>query len=299
VKVIQPTPITDANLTSINVIEDSTDAWSGAATYALADRVHLASTHRVYESVQAANLNHAPETDDGTWWVDVGPTNAWAAFDGAVGTICTVDTPGDDLEIVLEPGIIGALAILECAAQTITVTLESGATEVYSHTENMLSVAVTDWYEYFFEPIEYRTELVILDIPPYADGVLTITINHETGAACGMCAVGKPRFIGDTRFGATAGIMDYSRKTTDEWGHTTIVPRSYARRSRVPLLIENRLLNNVYRYLAEVRATPCVWVGTEDPLFGVVVLYGFFRDFDIEIAYPTKSLCNLEIEGLT
>ncbi len=297
-KVIQPTAVTDANLTSISVDEDSTAAWSGATTYALADRVHRVSTHRVYESVQAGNLNHTPETDDGTWWIDVGPTNAWAAFDGAVGTICTVDTSGDDLVIVIEPGTIGAVALLECTAQTITVTLESGATEVYSHPEDMLSVAVTDWYEYFFEPIEYRSELVLLDIPPYADGVLTITISHETAAACGLVAVGKPRYLGDTQYGARAGIIDYSRKTTDEFGYTSITQRSYARRSSVTLFLENRILNNLYRHLGDIRATPCVWVGAEDPIFGPLVLYGFYRDMSVDIAYPNHSLCNLEIEGL-
>jgi hypothetical protein len=28
-------------------------------------------------------------------------------------------------------------------------------------------------------------------------------------------------------------------------------------------------------------------------------VYGFFKDFNIEVSYPTQSWCSLEIEGLT
>ena len=42
---------------------------------------------------------------------------------------------------------------------------------------------------------------------------------------------------------------------------------------------------------------PCVWVG--DERYSSTIIYGFYKDFDITIAYHLVSDCNLEIEGLT
>jgi hypothetical protein len=39
-----------------------------------------------------------------------------------------------------------------------------------------------------------------------------------------------------------------------------------------------------------------VWVGSEE--YASMIVYGFYKDFSIEISYPTVSICSLEIEGL-
>ena len=69
-KLIIPTTITDAMLTSTNVDETISTVWSGATTYAAGAFVYiLTGTKRdIYESLQAANLNKAPATET-DWWV--------------------------------------------------------------------------------------------------------------------------------------------------------------------------------------------------------------------------------------
>ena len=52
------------------------------------------------------------------------------------------------------------------------------------------------------------------------------------------------------------------------------------------------------RVLAEVRATPCAWLGVDVAGFDPLTVYGFYKDFSIDIAYFYTSRCNLEIEGL-
>ncbi len=55
----------------------------------------------------------------------------------------------------------------------------------------------------------------------------------------------------------------------------------------------------MYRKLADLRATPCVWVGSDKPELDPLVVFGFYKDFQVEVAYHTVSFCTLEIEGLT
>jgi hypothetical protein len=90
-KYIKPTPITDTEFISSTRAENDHAAWSAATTYALAARVISTATHRIYESVQAGNLNHA--LTDVAWWIDIGPTNRWAMFDTVVGSITSQATP--------------------------------------------------------------------------------------------------------------------------------------------------------------------------------------------------------------
>ena len=63
-------------------------------------------------------------------------------------------------------------------------------------------------------------------------------------------------------------------------------------------LVDNTQINAVQRVLADIRAIPSVFIGSEDADYAPLVVYGFYRDFSIDIAYPTKSWCRLEVEGL-
>ena len=104
--------------------------------------------------------------------------------------------------------------------------------------------------------------------------------------------------MGDTQYGASAGIVDYSVKTTDSFGNTTVVQRTYAKRMNSNLMINNNIVDDVVNLLASYRSTPLVWVGAESNYTSLIV-YGFYKDFDVNIAYLEVSDCTLTIEGLT
>jgi hypothetical protein len=65
-------------------------------------------------------------------------------------------------------------------------------------------------------------------------------------------------------------------------------------------MVHNSQLNRVQRLLYDLRAVPVVWLGNNDaPEFEEpMVVFGFYRDFSTDVAYPTVSFCSLEIEGL-
>ena len=117
-KVLAPLAVTAGMLTSSTLAETEYPAWSSGSTYALADRRIYG--HRVYESLQASNLNHQPDTSP-TWWADVGPTNRWAMFDGAVNT-ASADTV--DIVVTLTPGaVVDSVACISAIGQSVRVQM--------------------------------------------------------------------------------------------------------------------------------------------------------------------------------
>lgn len=295
-KVITPTPINDARFTSSTAPENDFAAYAAGTTYALGAKVIRTSTHRIYESLQAGNTGKTPETSP-TWWLDIGPTNRWAMFDTVIGTKTTLASP---LTVVLAPGAVDSIALLELVGASVTVSMTStaGGGSVYSKTVSLDASEVGDYYEYFFAPFVQRQSVVLTDLPPYADGVITVSLTGST-VSMGLLSVGMASELGSAQYGATAGITDYSIKTVDAFGNTTLTQRSYAKRSTVNLWMEKGTINRVHRKLSDLRATPCVWVGVEDAELDPLTVFGFFKDFSIDVAYPTVALCSLEIEGMT
>jgi len=299
-KLIRPVTVTNSVLTYSNVPETDYTAWSGVTAYTVGTRVILVSTHKIYECL-VANTNFSPDvnlTGTAPKWLEISSTNKWKMFDASWGSQTSIATP---LTFVLAPvAIINSLALLNVDATSITVNATASGVNVYSKTIDMVGgEQVIDWYSYFFELITYKSDLVLTDIPPYSNSTITVSIiNTSSTATCGNCVVGNYYDLGDTQYGASAGIVDYSVKTTDSFGNTTVVQRTYAKRMNSNLMINNNIVDDVVNLLASYRSTPLVWVGAESNYTSLIV-YGFYKDFDVNIAYPDYSSCSLTIEGLT
>lgn len=274
-------------------------AYSGATTYALGDRVHVigADSHLVYESLQAGNLNHTPATSP-TWWALVGATNRWAMFD----TSNTSQTQRlDQVAVVVTPAeLVNAVALTNLSATSVRVT-STDATDgvVYDRTVDLVwDSGITDWYGYFFEPIVRKTDVVFTDLPPYLGAQIGITVaaDGET-VGVGAAVLGNIRTLGVTESGAQIGVDDYSIKSQDDYGNYSITERAFAKRGRFDVVCPGQVADEIQRLLAQYRATPIVYVGSGR--FASAVLFGFYKDFTLQIQSPTLALLSIEIEGLT
>ena len=302
-KFIRPTAVTDAILTSSSVAETDYAAWAAATSYTVGDRVIRTSTHRIYENLIAGVNATAPESAP-TRWVDVGATNRWAMFDQSVGSNTTAS---DSITVVLAPGRFNSLTLLQIDAATVTVDLTVDGDSVYSASMDLTAGnLVGDWYQYFYEPVYQQDAVVItdlvdaslLDIPAYSEGVLTVTITRTGGTvSCGVLVVGLYAEIGTAEHAATIGIVDYSRKETDVYGNTTVTRRSFSKRMNVPIVVEKTDVDYVSRLLAQYRSTPLVWVGAGS-IYTSMIIYGFYKDWEISIDNNIFSKLSLQVEGL-
>jgi hypothetical protein len=299
-KVIPPLSITDSTLTSSNVTENDYTAWSSGTTYALGDRVIITTPniHKIYESLQASNTNKNPTTNP-TWWIEVSATNRWKMFDLSNST---ATEKADNIIVTITPGqVINGVTLLGLVAQTVRIKLTDPVEGVvYDETYNLNSYgSINNWYNYFFNPISRKTSVVVTDLPSYGSAVLEITItNTGSTAKCSVCVIGQVRSVGEgINLGASTGIQDYSRKEVDQWGNYQLIRRSYSKRVKFSMVVLNTQIDSLQELLADLRTTPCVWIG--DPNYTSTIVYGFYKDFDILINYHTVSDCNLELEGLT
>lgn len=292
-KLIRPSTINDAALVSSTVAETDHAAWSSAITYALGALV--IKNHRIWSSAQASNTNHDPATSGVSWWVDTGPTNRWAMFDDKVGTLTTAT---ETMVVTLAPGRIDSVTLLQVVASTVTIEMTVGAGLVYLRSFSLIDDStVTDWFGYFFDPIRPKDYVLAMDLPVYGEAETTITFDKPSGdVSCGMCIVGQQSDVGGTLASPSVGINDYSKKVTDDFGYTSVVERSFSKRMGAKLILSNGEIDRVHSVLSSVRAIPVVWVGTDQ--LSAMLIFGFFRDFEIDIAYATFSYCTLNIEGM-
>jgi len=97
-------------------------------------------------------------------------------------------------------------------------------------------------------------------------------------------------------------ILDYSRKDTDDFGNTYLRQGNYAKKVECDIWLQNGQIDWVRKKLADVRATPAVYnfnnVNLQTSDFESLIVYGFYRNFEIIIPGINYSKCSFEVEGL-
>lgn len=296
-KILTPFAVTDSILTSSNVPENDHAEWASGTAYTTGQKVIRASTHRIYEALQNST-GKTPESEP-TFWLDTGATNRWRLFDKKIGT---VTSKADSLEYTFTPGkITTGVALLELSAESVRVVVTDPVEGVvYDQTQILTApLSSSDWHSYFFEPVTRRTYAIFEGLPSYRLGVITVTVAGLAGETvqCGVCLLGTVKeFAKGIRYGARAGIQDYSRKAVDDWGNLEIRERPFSKRAFWDVTVPNSSIDGLQRTLAALRATATLYIGSS--LYEATVIYGFFIDFEISLPYPNHSECTIELEGL-
>lgn len=308
-KIIKPTPITDSQFISSTIPEPYNPGsptlevvWVSGSFYPEGEQRIRTETHRIYRCRKThTGISIPPELDE-EHWEDVGPTNRWAMFDNVINT---QSSDVNSISVTIAPGIVNGLSLLELVGDEVTITMRAGVGSpsgpiVYSKTINLDISEVFDWYTYFFEPFTQRKTVVLLDLPPYLNNEITVTITGVAEVKIGSLIVGAVYTLGATQYNATAGIRDYSRKITNEdTGVVSLEQRKFSKRLRAKLQVPASQVNALQQILTDLRAIPTVWVGDDTGEYEALTVFGFYRDFDLDVAYPTTSYYSLDIEGMT
>lgn len=299
-QVIVPVAVTDSILTSHNVAEPDTGetVWASGTSYVSGALVIRTQTHRVYRSLQGSNLNNTPESSP-TWWSDVGPTNRWAMFDSQVSTATVRTSP---LIVELTPTTrCNAIGLFGLVGASLQVEVFDGATRVYNRTVALLDQQPpTDWWEYFYAPIVQRTAVVLNDLVPFGGARVKITITATSGQVrCGALSLGLTRNLGDSLFGVSTGIKDYSVKNYDPLTEAISLSRkTFSKTLSCRTQMPEGAIDGVVTVLEALRATPVVWLSTEDDRFESLNVFGFYEDFAVEFSTAGIAYCSLKIQGM-
>ncbi len=274
--------------------------WNAATAYASGDRATRSTTHRIYQRIIAGTTATAPESDP-TNWLEVGPTNKWAMWDEA-NSSQTQKADGFSYYVFLDASDVANIMVFDNVdADAIRVTaFKSDLSPLgYDETAVLKRHDVDNWYDYFFSDFVYQTAAVFFGLPPLTGIILAVTVTKIGSVAkVGTCVLGRARQIGGTHYGASVGIIDYSVKSTDSFGKTTLIERPEKKRMSISVEIRSDAVDKTRNMLAPYRAKPAMYLGAGGRYSSMIML-GFFQSLDVVIAGPVYSQCNLEIEGLT
>lgn len=294
--IIKPLAITPAMLLSTDVPEADYAAYAPGTTYALADRVIY--DHGIYQSLAAGNVGNTPSTSPAKW-VFVSATNRYKLFDLVNSSQTAQSTT---MTYTVRPGTI------------VTAVAAVNLTSVYSIRIRVISDAYglvrdetitrtrrppgSGWWSWYYGRRTEALASYYIDLPSFADAQIIIDFTGLADMAVGTLILGQvSRWGVGLAAGVSLGIRDYSRKETNEFGDVVLTRRKYANRAQFPLILTTSEVDSFHRFLASVRATPCLWIGSD--VYDSATVYGYYQDFEILISYPTVADCNLTLEGLT
>ncbi len=305
-KVIEPNTLT---LTACSIAEsDAVDGtvWASGTTYAADAKVR--HNHVRYQSLSAGNVGKDPSVEannSGTSavWRKLGATGPYMMLDDFVETQ-TIGTAGTPLTFTVPFDRANSFALLNLIADSVTVKITDGTggdgvllEETFDMTADIGGVSL---FDYCFTKIKTETSIVSTEVAYGIGGTIAVAINAASqNQAVGHVVVGVSRDIGLTKFDAESRITDYSKKTVDDFGVVTLVKRSFAQRTSLPLYLHPDQSDYVSGVLTSLRAKPCVWIGdNRDAGFNALTVYGWIEDWRSVYSGPNEQQLSVDIQGL-
>lgn len=305
--------------------------WSSIVTYSSESVVvhRVKGVDTIFKSVANNNLNYSPSSVQGSrYWQKISPVDFIKPFESVRDLVYLVDgnLDGSSIKSVFRLPIleeIDTIAIFDLFYDSYSVKISSrerifnsSNTQTSSITTVLFNTGVVNNTSNFnsnkarnlilkpgvitpsrvvsggtgFQRTEYTVFLEIELLPPST---------KPSTCFSGNIFVGKTLPLGLTQYGASSSITDYSIKSTDEYGNITLVKRAFAKNMKVSVEVPQADIAKIQKDLQNLRATPLVWYANTDSEYEeALVMYGFYKDMSLNIAYPTYSLLELNIEAL-
>lgn len=231
-------------------------------------------------------------------WLDRGVINSLRMFDGKLDSQTLAD---ESITITITPNTtITGLALFNIKASTVRVVMTDPIDgEVFNSGEVSMfdNGGIDNWFDFFFAPYFAKSDYVTINLPAYPNATIVVTVDGGgSDVAVGELVIGRVLTFGDAQFGTNVGILDFSRKEQDQFGNFDIVKRRFSKRAEYDVKLATRYSSYVQKTLADLRASPVVWIGDETR--EETIVYGYYRSFDIILSTPSLSDATITVEGL-
>lgn len=284
-----------------NLTENDTDdapLWLAASSYTK-DQYVRRPNHKVYRALQAVTAGKTPEdnlTGTAPLWMEWEPTNRWAAFDT---TLDTASTGPEVLQWVVRPGqVVTALAALALDAADVRVSeVTQNGELVHRTTKNLLLKTSRSITDFLFKPIERRPDEVFMDIPPFKNGLLCVTITKPGSTAkVGDIKMGRLEEIGELLVEPEIRTLRRSVIKDDGYGRYKFNKRASSKLLSCVIYIAASRVDSVKAIIDRYTAEPCVIIG--DDRWTSMIILGFVEDFRVTLPDPNNASYTLQAQGL-
>jgi hypothetical protein len=258
-----------------------------------------ASVHRTYESQAATNTGSYPAIDDGTKWIDIGPTNRWAMLDlyrqsrtWAASPLSLTLTPGRRINSVFLGGMV---------ANSVTIEVKVLGVTIYTVTKDLNTRRSYSWSDFFFKRFSTQQSVLLQDLPPQTGASIVMTITRAVGdVGVGSAVIGNFVYLGGTQYGAESKARNYSK--IDRSFDGNLVPP--VRRRNVPtsaqtIWFEKARTADLMRLRDDLNAGIAVWSGLDDDThdyFEPVLILGLPTTFDLNLQHPSHGVLTAVFE---
>lgn len=271
-------------------LEEKAPLWERGRTYQKGEIVR-SDAHLLFEAQSQVN---GVELNDSLSWKCLGSDNTKACFDFFLNTTSKRE---ENLKINFSGG--GGLYLGNITAKSARIEVYNSRTQELIEQKDFKLIYrnTKSWREYFYGEFICQKHLY------YPRSTLTKAVNFllVLENAGGVAEVGSVFCGNEVEFGASlyAGSIsasDFSKIATDEDGYTSITKGHYKKLNEFSILIENERLDHLVNKLIRIRGEPVVFVisNTYESLINFAVL----KSWEVPLELKSKSIVNLEIEGL-
>lgn len=298
-RILSPYEVVDPYLIDSNIPEDDYASWAPGTTYAENDTVILG--HRIYQAVQS-NTGQDPSLDtNDTYWVDMGATNRWRAFDHRLGSSVS-GVGGKVYYKVLLQNTLNSIALFGVDSTSIQIKVSSqDGSIIYSDNTYVLAYRddVVNAWSYVYNEFSYKSILILNNLTLPAGAYVEFTARTNVGnPSIGEIFLGRELVLGDVLSGSKLGVVDYSLKERDDWGGVYLVKRPVTRTVTFSFACLLSEAERVQQIIEKITSRIAVYYGMEgEKTFGTAVA-GVLRDYDLTLV-PNSCEGTLEVESLT
>lgn len=249
--------------------------WNVATAYSAGTRNIISTvTHRRYRALQASTGKDPTDLANIDFWVDDGPTNAYAMFDHNTSQATTVTSP---LNITLTPGFFSGFCLFGLNADQMTVTVKDapGGNVLFTEVVSLEGSATSSRWDWYFSPFQPVTDYIKSGLQPYSTMELTLSITGSGTVSVGVLGVGDVLTIGGSPLvGAEATPKSKSYIKTNIDGSQTLVLLSSGVDMNISCVVKKEDFNRVHALLLDNMAKPAMWIGTQLSEFNCLRTWG-------------------------
>lgn len=237
-----------------------------------------------------------PVTDSAKWF-DEGFTNKYKLLDTSLSSQTSIT---GDMEMSFIVNKIDSVYLFRLygTSVTITVTQIDTATVLFDETITLTdkNSGGTHW-GYYFNDFTFSGK-TFAEVPLNFNMLVEITIANRDGESkCGMVGIGKSESLGATLYGSGAGIIDFSKKETNDFGETFLTQRDFKATNNLTVDVLAGRTDPVIERLTELRAIPIIYKGSD--IYTSSIIFGIYNSWDVIFSNQSRTRLNINLESLT